>query len=93
VNYRVRISEAALRDLDRLIEFLEVDTPAVAARLRRSLLAALESLQLMPNRGRLGPADYREIVVPFGRAGYVIRYVVRGQHVDVARIKHSRELG
>jgi plasmid stabilization system protein ParE len=73
---------------------VEVESPRSAERVRASTIEALESLNQMPNRGRpASEEDFRELVVRFGRTGYVIRYRVRDDVVDVTRIKHSREAG
>ena len=94
MNYLVRLSPAAGRDLDRLAAFLEIDSPAAAARALTVLEEGLESLRDMASRGRPGSREgYRELVVPFGAAAYIIRYRVTANTVDVAQIRHSREGG
>lgn len=53
-------------------------------------------LKQFPNAGR--PAedmeeDYRELLIPFGGAGYVLIYEVKNDIVQVLAIKHQREAG
>jgi hypothetical protein len=54
----------------------------------------VRSLDIFPERGRpSGAPNVRELIVPFGRAGYVLRYAYWRQvdEVVVLRIWHSRE--
>ena len=91
---RVRLSPAAVADIRRLREFLaEKDEPA-AQRAVLAVLRAVRSLTALPERGRKATLrGFRELVVPFGRSAYIIRYVyrVRVSEVFVARIWHGRE--
>jgi len=59
------------------------------------LFGAALSLRDLPERGR--PAarrGYRELIVPFGRGAYVIRYRIDYDRntVVIVRIWHGREL-
>jgi plasmid stabilization system protein ParE len=56
--------------------------------------AAIRSLESLPERGRPSPlAGARELVVPFGRSAYVLRYahVPETDELVVLRIWHGRE--
>jgi len=58
------------------------------------LAGAIRSLDVFPERGRpSGVANVRELVVPFGRAAYVVRYghIVGSDEVVVLRVWHGRE--
>lgn len=59
----------------------------------QTIQTAILSLDVMSERGRpsLYRADVRELIVPFGSAGYVIEYRVEASRVLVARVFHSRE--
>jgi plasmid stabilization system protein ParE len=91
---RVVFLERARADLIRLRKFLEPHGEALAGRVLDALLSAAQSLEDMPERGH--PAtrpQYRELLVPFGRSAYVIRYRIdaaRGA-VVIVRIWHGRE--
>ena len=92
MSYRVRLLPGAVGDLERLPRFLDFKSPGAAARSRQVLLQAIASLAEMPHRGRpAAVADARELVVPFGRDAYILRYRVRADEVVVTRIRHSRE--
>jgi plasmid stabilization system protein ParE len=58
------------------------------------LTAALQSLDVFPERGRpVGARNVRELIVRFGQSSYIVRYAYRQQddEVVVLRIWHSRE--
>jgi plasmid stabilization system protein ParE len=89
------VSPSATADLARLYAFLADKNPGAADRVAAALIAAVQSLDILPERGRpLGTQNVRELIVPFGRAGYVLRYAYREQadEVIVLRIWHSREM-
>lgn len=55
-------------------------------------MRAIRSLGQMADRGRKHAAsDARELVVPFGRDAYILRYRVEPDRVIVARVFHLRE--
>lgn len=88
------VAPAALADLERLHAFLSDKSPTAAQRAIVALERAMESLDIFPDRGRpSGVAGVRELIVPFGRSAYVIRYAHRQQtnEVIVLRIWHGRE--
>jgi plasmid stabilization system protein ParE len=88
------VAPAAAADLARLHAFLEGKNPAAADRATGVLVAAMQSLDTFPERGRpCGPPNLRELIVPFGSSGYVLRYAYRQQvdEVVVLRIWHGRE--
>jgi plasmid stabilization system protein ParE len=89
------VSPSATADLARLHAFLADKNPGAADRVAAALIAAVQSLDILPERGRAsGTQNVRELIVPFGRAGYVLRYAYREQvdEVIVLRIWHSREM-
>lgn len=92
-RYRVRFARAAVEDLTRLTEFLAaqgVDDDAEAV-----LRDAVEVLERLPFVGR--PArqqddlTLRELIVPFGKAGYVVLYRV-GPGATVSILAARRQL-
>ena len=88
----VRLSEAARRDLDRLADFLAGKSARSAMRASVAMSEAVLSLGQFPERGRPGRRPgWRERVVRFGAAAYIIQYRVDENTVFVARIFHSRE--
>ena len=94
--YLVIWTENALQGLERAWLFLaekneEAARAAVTAIREKALL-----LEEFPNAGR--PAEdfdpeYRELLIPFGGAGYVLIYAVMGESVYVLALKHQKEAG
>jgi plasmid stabilization system protein ParE len=91
MSREVRLSPAAQRDFDRLVDFLESKSPRAAWRAAEAILAGLSSLSDQPERGRPVLGEHRELVVRFGRDGYLVRYRVDPDAVIVASIMHTRE--
>lgn len=90
----VVLSPDAARDLVRLRAFLTERNPDAAARAITTLDQAIQSLAYFPERGR--PAEVpglRELVVPFGRSSYLLRYGYEEATgtIVVIRIWHGRE--
>jgi plasmid stabilization system protein ParE len=88
------VSRAAAVDLKRLHSFLAKKNPAAATRAAQILESAIQSLDTMPERGRpSGLPNIRELIVPFGRSAYVLRYAysIENHEIVVLRIWHGRE--
>ena len=90
----IHFSLEAADDLERVREFLDINNPEAAKRALRTIFAALERVEDFPELGRpTEDADIRQIVIPFGAAGYIVRYTVLsgGGDVLVLRLWHGRE--
>lgn len=89
----IHFSPEAADDLERVREFLDTNNPEAAKRALRTIFAALERVEEFPDLGRpTEDADIRQIVIPFGAAGYVVRYtIVESRDVLVLRLWHGRE--
>ena len=88
------VSAAALADIARLQFFLVRENPNAAKRAAAALDRAIRSLEFLPDRGRLSLlAGARELIVPFGKSAYVIRYarLAETNEILVLRIWHGRE--
>ena len=90
---RIVVSRRAAADVDRLEAWLlERGAPSAALRVGELLFDAIDSLQQMPERGRMSSRPgSRELVVPFGAAAYVFLYKITADAVIIARIQHGRE--
>ncbi len=89
---QVLVLGRAKRDLARLEEFLSTKGRRAAIRAAAAISDAVTSLAELPERGHPDPdGRFREIVVRFGRDGYVIQYVVEPKRILVVRIFHSLE--
>lgn len=88
------VSREAAADFERLHDFLREQNPAAAQRAVAALADAVESLTTLPDRGRpSGIPGVRELIVPFGRSSYVVRYMhfADEDSVIILRIWHGRE--
>jgi plasmid stabilization system protein ParE len=88
------VSRAAAADLLRLQAFLAETNPNAAQRAVSAIIRAIDSLDVFPDRGKLSPvAGARELIVPFGRSAYVIRFFhdVEQEEIVILRVWHSRE--
>lgn len=92
-RHRVEWVRAAERDLERVIEFIAVDSVNNALAAAERIEAAAESLSLFPRRGhavpelvRLGLNDWLELSVRPWR----LVYRVRGQRVQVVALFDGR---
>ena len=83
------------RNLVKLREFLEEHNKDAAARAARLILDAADSLKKHPLLGRpCGDLpEFRDLVIPFGSAGYVLRYRIEDDTVYVVAVKHMKEAG
>jgi plasmid stabilization system protein ParE len=85
-------SAAALADIKRLRAFIETHNPDAARRAAASIKQAANTIMTHPGIGqRLEGRQDRELLVPFGRRGYVIRYRLDGYDIVILRIWHTLE--
>lgn len=94
---QVILSANAVRNLDRLRAFLCSKNPAASRRMAQAIKKTLKVLVDSPKIGRTiddMPDDYREVVIEFGRDGYLARYRFDegSDTVTVLAIRHQREL-
>ncbi|MDO9412227.1 MAG: type II toxin-antitoxin system RelE/ParE family toxin [Pseudolabrys sp.] len=89
------ISHAAAADLERLRLFLVGKNAEATQRAIAGLVGAINSLTALPDRGRpSGVAGLRDLIVPFGKSAYVVRFEHNSakQEIIVMRIWHGREV-
>jgi plasmid stabilization system protein ParE len=84
---------SAQADLERHHDFLAASSPAVAAKAIQAIVAAGASLAQNPQRGAVieQAAGLRKLPVRFGKAGFVLHYIMLEQEVVILRIYHGRE--
>ena len=93
---QVIYAPGAIRDLQRLREFLRPKSPIAAKRAADTIMKALHVLGLQPQIGRTVehmPDQYREWVIDFGESGYVVRYRFDGEAVVILAVRHQKEVG
>lgn len=81
----------------RLVRFFAEEAPSSVRRAAKVLTIALRSLAPLPFASRIAAAvrpdaTLRELVVPFGRSGYVLLFrVTDARTVSVLAARHQRE--
>lgn len=93
---QVIYASGAIRDLQRLREFLRPKNPAAAKRAGETIIKAVKVLGHQPQIGRPVadmPEDYREWLIDFGDSGYVARYRFDGEIVTILAVRHQKEVG
>ncbi|MCX7036952.1 MAG: type II toxin-antitoxin system RelE/ParE family toxin [Proteobacteria bacterium] len=92
---RVQITVAALRDLERLFDFIAAESPERAANQVRSVRRALELLADHPLLGRDAEDGRRELILSRGRYGYIAKYrwLPKEDVVMILAVRHQREAG
>ncbi len=93
---QVIYAPGAIRDLQRLREFLRPKNPAAAKRAGETIIKAMTVLGHQPQIGRPVadmPEDYREWLIDFGDSGYVARYRFDGETVTILAVRHQKEVG
>jgi plasmid stabilization system protein ParE len=91
---KLTVSPAALADLERLRAFLADKNLNAARRAVSAITRAIDSLLVFPDRGHpAGSGGMRDLVVPFGRSVYIVRFAHDAQRDEIViiRIWHGRE--
>jgi plasmid stabilization system protein ParE len=93
---QVIYTQSAIRDLQRLREFLRPKNPLAARRAAEAIVKSLQILGLQPQIGRSiedMPDPYREWMIDFGDSGYVARYRFDGVVITILAVRHQKEVG
>jgi len=90
----VRWSEEAATDLVRVLDFLLEHNPVSAPDANERILEAIALLARHPLLGRTVEHGLRELVISYGRAGYVALYDFEevADEVWILALRHQREL-
>lgn len=89
MGYAVIYSEASLRDLQDITEFIAADNPAVAENFGNRLVDLAESLQSLPERGRPGKKWPGVRVVVLSPYLIFYRFAPTENRVGVLRFWHG----
>lgn len=94
-RYRVRFTPDAEDDLLRLYDFLLERNVIAAERALDAVRAAMELLRFSPFSCRKAVLDrpfLRELIIPFGSAGYVALFEIEPDRVvNILAVRHQRE--
>jgi plasmid stabilization system protein ParE len=85
--------ERALKDIDRLYNFLLERSEEAAAKAAQVILRGSSLLEGSPRLGRpmADSTGRRELFIPFGSGFYVLRYFLTSDTVVIVRVWHGRE--
>ena len=91
---QVVYSRNAIANLERAFDLLAMNDPEVAGAAGKAIQSAIEALVQHPLIGRPVEGRPRELVISFGRTGYVAlyRFVPARDEVRVLALRHQREL-
>jgi plasmid stabilization system protein ParE len=91
---RIVYAPNALANLERAFVFLSEHDPTAATAAAKAIRTAVAGLADHPLIGRPIDRDLRELVISFGRTGYVAlyRFVPARDEVRVLALRHQREL-
>ena len=87
-------SRRALDDVERLLTFLAREDSAAAVRSAAAIRSAVSFLAEHPLVGRVGHGDIRDLVISFGKTGYLAlyRFVPHRAEVRLLGFRHQREV-
>lgn len=97
MTYAVRFTKGAEGDLLRLIDFLIVQDLSAARKAQAAIIEAVKFLTIFPfscrkAEGSMGNSFVRELLIPFGNAGYVALFEIdSAKTVTVLAVRHQRE--
>lgn len=85
----------ALLDLQRLRDFILPHNRDAAQRAVKVVRAAVAALATNPRIGKPveDMPDYRDLVIPFGSSGYLLRYRIHGDVLYIIALRHCKEAG
>ena len=91
---QVVYSANALGDLERAFEFLAGHDPGAATTAAAVIREAVDTLVRHPLIGRSVEGNLRELVISYGRTGYIALYqfVTARDQIWILGIRHQREL-
>ena len=92
---KVIYSDNALDDIDRLYQFLYYKNPNAANRAVQVIRRKIDELTVFPYIGKKvkGSNVRRDLIIPFGKTGYIARYRIFSEELLILAIKHQLELG
>lgn len=91
---QVIYSERALDDIERAFRFLLEHNPTAATNAADSIISAVDTLRSHPLIGRRIEGEIRELIISYGKTGYVAlyRFLPSRDEVRVLAIRHQMEL-
>lgn len=88
---RIAFSRLAGADLDRLEAFLGAESRGRGERAIARLQRGIRQLADFPELGVAVDQGLRQLVLRYGKSGYIVRYRVVGDIILITRIWHGKE--
>ena len=85
-------SKLALIDLDRIHDFIALDSPFYARKTVEQILKRVEILRRYPESGRTVPEYKRKDIRELIEGNYRLFYRIRKQKISIVRIHHSAQI-
>ncbi len=94
-RYDVLFTNEALRDFERLQDFLRATQEPLETELLAFLAEAIDVLEHQPGIGRPAEEGLRELIIDRGASGYLAKYSIdqAALAVRVLRLRHQKEIG
>ncbi|WP_018231880.1 type II toxin-antitoxin system RelE/ParE family toxin [Thioalkalivibrio thiocyanodenitrificans] len=91
---KVIYSENALENLERRFKFLLEHDPTAAVTAADVITCAIDALKAHPLIGRSIESDIRELIISYGKSGYVAlyRFIPARDQIRILAIRHQLEL-
>lgn len=89
---KIVYSENALANLERLFNFQLEHDPAAAVAAAEAITGAVDTLTAHPLIGRCVEGDIRELIVSYGKSGYVALYRFLPAHDQVRILAIRRQI-
>jgi plasmid stabilization system protein ParE len=91
---QVVYSENALANLESVLNFLAEHDPQAAVGAASAICEAVDTLSNHPLIGRTVAGELRELVISYGKTGYIAlyRFLPVQDQVRILAIRHQREL-
>lgn len=91
---QVVYSENALTNLERTFDFLAEQDSQAALAAATAIREAVDTLSNHPLLGRIVIGDLRELVISYGKTGYIAlyRFLPAQDQIRILAIRHQREL-
>lgn len=92
---RVVYSARSLAHIEQAFRFLRDENPQAALDAMIAIQTAVDHLAAHPLLGRRVEGEVRELIISYGKTGYIAlyRFVIRLNEVRILALRHQRELG
>ncbi|MCV6613720.1 MAG: type II toxin-antitoxin system RelE/ParE family toxin [Cellvibrionaceae bacterium] len=92
---RLIITERAAEGLAKCQRYLRSKNPSAMARAANIISEHFSLLATNPSIGNPHSTrpEFKELIIPFGKAGYIALYQIEGDLVYILAFRHQREAG